>query len=314
VNSKHQKNNWIAPALFIAPCIIMLIVFVYIPLVQNFFFSFEQFSAFSRERTFIGLQNYKTLLGDKVVGTAIRNNIYYAVISVIFQVFGGLILASVLEDNAFRRISPLFRTTFFLPVLVSMTVICLLFSFIYHPQIGLLNNFLENIGLGSLTRQWLGSSKTAIFAVIAMSQWQSIGYIMMLFIVAIQKIPEDLYEAADIDGANKIQRFLNITFPQVQEMFFVTMIVTVIGAFTVFNEPYILAKGGGPGTSSMTLAVHMYQSAFVRDRMGYASTVAVLIFIITATLSIIQTCAFGGDNTESKKDKKRAGKGEASRG
>jgi len=298
--------------LFIAPCILMLLVFVYVPLVQNFVFSFESFSAFSQERAFIGLQNYKTLFGDKVVGTAIRNNIYYAVISVIFQVFGGLILASVLEDNAFRRISPLFRTTFFLPVLVSMTVICLLFSFIYHPQIGLLNNFLEHIGLEALTRQWLGSSKTAIFAVIAMSQWQSIGYIMMLFIVAIQKIPEDLYEAADIDGANKIQRFLNITFPQVQEMFFVTMIVTVIGAFTVFNEPYILAKGGGPGTSSMTLAVHMYQSAFVRDRMGYASTVAVLIFLITAALSVIQTVAFGGDNTESKKDKKR--KGAANRG
>ena len=112
--------------LFIAPCILMLLVFVYVPLVQNFVFSFESFSAFSQERAFIGLQNYKTLFGDKVVGTAIRNNIYYAVISVIFQVFGGLILASALEDNAFRRISPLFRTTFFLPVLVSMTVICLL--------------------------------------------------------------------------------------------------------------------------------------------------------------------------------------------
>lgn len=286
----------------------MLLIFVYIPLIQNFVFSFEKFSAFSQTKTFAGLENYKALLQDKVVLTALKNNIWYAVISIIVQVGGGLVLASVLEDKAFRRISPLFRTTFFLPVLISMTVICLLFSFIYHPQIGLLNNLLDSVGLGSLTRQWLGSSKTAIFAVIAMSQWQSTGYIMMLFIVAIQKIPEDLYEAAEIDGASKLQRFLHVTFPQVREMFFVTMVTTTIGAFTVFNEPYILAKGGGPGTSSMTLAVHMYQSAFVRDKMGYASTIAVLIFLICAGMALVQIFAFGGDNTENKSKKKRGKK------
>lgn len=292
-----KKRFRLAPFLFIAPCIFMLLIFIYVPLVQNFLFSFEQFSAFSQSKTFVGFNNYKEMLEDKVILTALKNNILYAVISVAIQVGGGLVLASVLEDAAFRKISPLFRTTFFLPVLISMTVICLLFGFIYHPQIGLLNNFLESIGLQSLTRQWLGSSKTAIFAVIAMSQWQSTGYIMMLFIVAIQKIPEDLYEAAEIDGANKMQRFLHVTFPQVRQMFFVTMVITTIGAFTVFNEPYILAKGGGPGTSSMTLAVHMYQSAFVRDKMGYASAIAVLIFLICAGMALIQIFAFGNDNT-----------------
>ena len=184
-------------------------------------------------------------------------------------------------------------------------MICLLFSFIYHPQIGLLNSFLRTVGLDGLARQWLGSSKTAIFAVIAMSQWQSTGYIMMLFVVAIQKIPEDLYEAARIDGASKLQCFFHVTFPQVSEMFFVTMVTTTIGAFTVFNEPYILTKGGGPGTSSMTLAVHMYQSAFVRDRMGYASTIAVLIFAICVTMALIQIFALGKDNTETNTKQKR---------
>lgn len=300
----HKKRR-LAPLLFIAPCMIILLVFVYIPLVQNFIFSTESFSAFSATKEFVGLENFKTLMKDKVVYTALRNNVYYAIISIICQVGGGLILAAVLEDVAFRKISPVFRTVFFIPVLISMTVICLLFSFIYHPQIGLLNSFLRQIGLDGLARQWLGSSKTAIFAVIAMSQWQSTGYIMMLFIVAIQKIPEDLYEAARIDGANKLQCFFSITFPQVREMLFVTMVTTTIGAFTVFNEPYILTKGGGPGTSSMTLAVHMYQSAFVRDRMGYASAIAVLIFLICITLALLQLLALGNDNSEAKTTKKR---------
>lgn len=301
----NKLKKGVAPFLFIAPCIIVLLLFVYIPLIQNFIYSFEKFSAFSPTKEFVGWSNYQTLIQDKVVFSALKNNVYYAIISIIVQVGGGLVLAAVLEDVAFRKIAPLFRTTFFLPVLISMTVICLLFSFVYHPQIGLLNNFLEAIGLDGLTRQWLGSSKTAIFAVIAMSQWQSTGYIMMLFIVAIQKIPEDLYEAAEIDGAGKLRRFLHVTFPQVRQMLFVTMVTTTIGAFTVFNEPYILTKGGGPGTSSVTLAVHMYQSAFVRDKMGYASTIAVLIFIICATMALVQICFLGGDNTEGKIAQKR---------
>lgn len=302
------EKKWLAPLLFILPCLLMLLIFVYYPLVQNFIYSVQKFSAFSPGKTFTGLQNFKTLLSDKIVVTALKNNVLYAVISILIQVGFGLVLASVLEDRSFRRVATLFRTTFFLPVLISMTVICMLFYFIYHPQIGLLNNFLRAIGLDALTRQWLGSSKTAIYAVIAMSQWQSTGYIAMLFIVAIQKIPEELYEACEIDGASKIQRFVHITFPQVREMFFVTMVTTTIGAFTVFNEPYILAKGGGPGTSSMTLAVHMYQSAFVRDQMGYASTVAVVIFVICAALAAIQLFALGGDNTDAKRSR-RTGKG-----
>lgn len=301
-----SKRKLLTPILFVAPCVIMLAVFVYLPLIQNFIFSLFKFSALSPEKEFIGLQNFQTMLEDKVIRTAILNNIRYAIISIIIQVGGGLVLAAILEDVAFRKLSPVFRTTFFLPVLISMTVICLLFSFIYNPHIGLLNQFLEALHLDGLTRQWLGSSKTAIYCVIALSQWQSTGYIAMLFIVAIQGIPEDLYEAAEIDGANKIQKFLHVTFPNVKQMFFVTMVTTTIGAFTVFNEPYILTKGGGPGTSSMTLAVHMYQSGFVRDRMGYAAAIAVLIFVICAILSSLQIICLGGDNTETKKRRRKA--------
>lgn len=282
----------LAPYMFIAPCIIMLAVFIYIPLIQNVLYSFQDFSTLSPIRKMVGLQNYKTLLSDKVLVTALTNNIRYAIISIIWQVCFGLVVAAILEDKVFRKISPAIRTIYFLPVIISMTVICLLFSFIYNPQTGLLNSFLKIIGLGSLAKPWLGSPSTAPFAVIAVSQWQSLGYIMMLFIVAIQKIPEELYEAAEIDGAGKIRRFISVTLPQVREMFFVTSLITITGAFTVFNEPYILTKGGGPGTSSTTIAVHMYQSGFFKDKMGYAATLAILIFVITASLAVAQMLLF----------------------
>jgi raffinose/stachyose/melibiose transport system permease protein len=280
------------PFAFVLPCIAMLAVFVYVPLVQNFIFSFYRFSAFSPQKIFVGFDNFRMLLGDSVVLTALRNNARYAVVSVLIQVCFGLVLAAIMEDSAFRKVAPLFRTTFFLPVLVSISVVCLLFGFIYNPMDGLLNKFLEMVGLGGLARPWLGSGRTAIWSTIAVSQWHSTGYVAMLFVVAIQKIPEDLYEAAEIDGAGKLRRFFMITLPQVKEMFFVTSVITVTGSFLVFNEPYILTKGGGPGTSSMTLAVHMYQSGFFKDMMGYASTIAVLIFLLSATFAVLQLTAF----------------------
>ncbi|MCM3272715.1 carbohydrate ABC transporter permease [Paenibacillus elgii] len=270
----------------------MLALFVYMPLIQNLVYSFQEFSMLSGKRSFIGLDNYKMLLSDPVIVTALINNVKYAVISVIFQVGFGLILAAVLEDEAFRKISPFFRTIYFIPVVISITVICLLFTFVYHPTDGLLNLFLEAIGLGSWAKPWLGSGSTAIYAVIAVSQWQSVGYCMMLFIVAIQKIPADLYEAAKIDGAGKIRSFFNVTLPQVKEMCFVTSVITITGAFMVFNEPFIMTKGGGPGTSSITIAVHMYQTGFFKDSMGYASTIAMLMFLITAVLAFAQTVFF----------------------
>lgn len=282
----------IAPLGFILPCMLMLGFFVYYPLVQNVIDSFFRFSAFSPEKIFIGLENYWMLLKDAVVITALRNNIRYAVVSVLIQVCFGLVLAAILEDRVFSRVAPIFRTTFFLPVVISISVVCLLFGFIYSPIDGLLNKFLELVGLGSLARPWLGSGKTAIWATIAVSQWHSTGYIMMLFLVAIQKIPEELYEAAEIDGAGKLQQFFVITLPQVKEMFFVTSVITITGSFMVFNEPYILTHGGGPGNASMTIAVHMYQSGFFKDMMGYASTLAVVIFLISSVLAGIQLTAF----------------------
>lgn len=281
------RKNKMIPILFLLPSIIFLLIFVYIPLIQNFYNSLFDFSVFSQTKTFVGLDNFKLLLNDKVVSVALLNNFKYAIISVILQVGLALVLAYILEDRIFRRVAPFFRVVYFMPVMISISVIALLFGFVYNPQMGLLNSFLELVGLDSWAKVWLGNSTTAIYAVIAMSQWQSIGFIMMLFIVSIQKIPKEMYEAAEIDGASKIRQFFSITVPQVKEAIFVNTLITITGSMLVFNEPYILTNGG-PGFSSMTMSVHMYQVGFLKDNMGYASTLAIVIFLLTALLALIQ--------------------------
>lgn len=290
--TRSAGMNRATPYLYVIPCILLLGIFVYIPLVVNFFYSTQTFSAFSPTKTFVGLTNYKEMLADPVIRTAIVNNIWYCVISVIFQVGLSLCIAAVLEDKLLRHVSTMLRTMYFLPVLISMTVVALLFSFVYHPKIGLINAGLKMIGLGHLAHAWTGATDTAIFSAIAMSQWHSMGYTMMLFIVAIQGIPEDLYEAAEIDGAGRLCRFINVTLPQVKEMTFVMCVTTVTGAFLVFNDVYILT-GGGPGNASTTLAVYMYKNGFALDKMGYASTIAVGMLIISMILALIQNRAFG---------------------
>ncbi len=291
MQSRRAGMNRFTPYLYVFPCLLILGIFVYIPLITNFYYSTLEFNAFSPAKKFVGLKNYIDLLHDPVIRTALVNNIWYCIISVIFQVFLSLCIAAVLEEKVLRRVSTPLRTMYFLPVLMSMTVVALLFSFIYHPKIGLINAGLKAIGLKNLTHAWIGSTDTAIFSAIAMSQWHSMGYTMMLFVVAIQGIPEDLYEAAEIDGAGRLRRFIYVTVPQVREMAFVTMVTTVTGAFLVFNDVYILT-GGGPGNSSTTLAVYMYRNAFNLDKMGYASTIAVLMLIICLILALIQNKAF----------------------
>ncbi|OLS39049.1 MULTISPECIES: carbohydrate ABC transporter permease [Alkalihalophilus] len=273
--------------IFLLPAVLFLGVFIYFPLFQNVYNSFFDFSVFSQTKEFIGFSAYAQLFQDNVVMPALLNNIKYAVISVAFQVIFALILATILEDKLFRNVAPYLRVIYFMPVMISISVIALLFGFIYNPQMGLLNSFLELVGLDHLAMPWLGNATTSIYAVIAMSQWQSIGFITMLFIVAIQKIPKDLYEAADIDGAGKVRKFISITVPQVKETMFVNTLITITGAMLVFNEPYILTNGG-PGFSSTTLSVYMYQQGFVKDNMGYASVIATLIFILTAIFALIQ--------------------------
>lgn len=282
-----MRRTRIVPLIYMAPALLMLALFVYYPLVRNIMNGFYEWNPFTLDRSFVSLDNYTRLFKDPVFFTVLKNNLLYAIISVILQVGLGLVIAAILEDKIFRRFSTFFRTTFFIPVLISMTVIGILFSFIYNPDVGLLNSFLRLIGLDAWTEGWLGNPKTSIFAVIAVSQWQSIGYTVMLYVLAVQKVPGELYEAATIDGAGKIRTFLSITVPQVKEMTFVLLIYTVTGSFLVFSEVYVLTAGG-PSNSSQVFSTYLYQKAFIDNEPGFASAIANVILGITLIFYFIQ--------------------------
>jgi len=273
--------------LWVAPAVLLLVVFVYYPVVENLRLSLFKWNAFSPTEKWVGLGNYRDLTLDPIFWSSLFNNIAYAVVSVVFQVGGGLALAAILEELVRGRWKGFFRTVYFVPAVLALTITGLLFQFMYNPQIGLVNGFLDAVGLDSLKHSWLGESATAIWAIIAMSQWQSIGYVMVLFIVAMQRIPRELYDAAYIDGASRRQAFVKITVPLVREMTLLATIITISGAFLVFNEVQVMTAGG-PNNSSQVLGTWLYKSAFFNDQMGYAAAIAVVIFIITMVASIIQ--------------------------
>jgi raffinose/stachyose/melibiose transport system permease protein len=272
---------------WVAPAVLLLVVFVYYPVVDNLRLSLFRWNAFSPKEIWVGLDNYVNLAADPIFWSSLFNNIAYAVVSVVCQVGGGLVLAAVLEELIRGRWKGFFRTVYFVPAVISLTITGLLFQFIYSPQIGLLNQFLGVLGLDALKHSWLGESATAIWSIIAMSQWQSIGYVMVLFIVAMQRIPRELLEAAFIDGASRAQAFRSITVPLVREMTLLATIITVSGSFLVFNEVQVMTAGG-PNNASHTLGTWLYKSAFFNDQMGYAAAIAVVIFVITLVASIVQ--------------------------
>lgn len=271
---------------WVVPAILLVAVFVYYPVLENIRLSLYRWGPFTRE-AFVGLDNYRQLAADPVAWGALFNNTAFAVISVVCQVAGGLVLAAVLEELVRGRLKGFLRTVYFIPAVLSLTVVGLLFTFIYNPQIGIVNGLLDALGLPWLKHSWLGESLTAIWSIIAMSQWQNVGYLTVLFIVAMQRIPRDLYESAYLDGASRVGAFRHVTVPLVRSMTLLATIITVSGAFLVLNEVWVMTAGG-PNNASHTLASWLYKSAFFNDQFGYASAIAVVIFIITMGAAIVQ--------------------------
>jgi raffinose/stachyose/melibiose transport system permease protein len=279
--SRWRTLVWVAPA------VALLVVFVYYPIVENVRLSFFSWSAFSPSPIFVGLENYRAAFDDDVFWRALFNNTAYAVVSLIVQVGFALVLAAVLEEFVHQRLRGILRTIYFIPATISITVAGILFSFLYNPQFGLVNRVLTAVGLESWTHAWLGEKSTAIWSIIAMSQWQSIGYTAVLFVVAIQRIPREYYEAVRVDGAGPVRTFFTVTVPMVREMTTLLIILTVSGAFLVFNEVMVMTAGG-PDNSSQVLNTWLYRNAFFEDDMGYAATIATVIFVITFIVAIVQ--------------------------
>ena len=273
--------------LFMLPTVLIITVFLYFPVILNFVNSLLQWSAFSTQRRFVGAANYIKMFGDEVFRTAIFNNLVFMAVSVVFQIGLSLVMAAALEEKFMRRFQPFFRTVYFLPSLLMVTVTGIMFQIIYNPLIGLVNPLLELLGLDASGVDLLGSASSAIWAVVAVSQWQYIGYTLILFLVAMQNIPAQLYEAAELDGVGPVRKFFSITLPQIREMLMVNMIVTMTGSIKVFDEVWVMT-GGGPGRATETLGSMLYRAGFRNDEMGYASAVAFFVFLVTSLIAIFQ--------------------------
>jgi len=281
-----RRRRWLTLG-WVLPSLVLLAVFVYYPILDNIRLSFFSWNAFSPAPEFVGLENYRTMFDDPVFWVALKNNVAYAVVSLIFQVALALVLAAVLEEFIRPRLRSVLRSIYFIPSVISITVAGLLFSFIYNPRFGLLNELLAAVGLEQWQHSWLGEQATAIWSIIAMSQWQNIGYTTVLFCVAIQRIPTELYEAAKVDGAGRVRSFFTVTVPMVREMTTLLIILTVSGAFLLFNEVMVMTAGG-PADSSQVLGTWMYRNAFLADNMGYAAALATFIFVLTLLFAVFQ--------------------------
>lgn len=273
--------------IYLAPAMIVILVFLYLPIILNFINSLYKWGAVSTDVSWVGFSYYRELLHDETIHIAIKNNLIFMVLSIVCQIGVSLVIAAVLENRFMRRWQSIFRTIYFIPSLLMITVTGITFKMLYSPTIGLINPLLELFGIDTSNIDILGNPDTAIFGVAAASQWQFIGYTVVLFIVAMQNISDDIYEAAEIDGASGIQRFFRITVPLMKDTILINMIIVVTGAFRVYDEVYVMTSGG-PGRSTQTLATYLYQVGFENDRMGYASAIAFFVFIITFVLGLFQ--------------------------
>lgn len=276
------------PYLYMLPGLLMVLVFVYIPVIANCVYSFFRLSSYSKGMTFVGLDNYVRFFRNETFWIMIRNNSLYCIISLIVQVGFGTVIALLLESKLVKtRARNIFRNIYYIPALISLTAVGLMFTFVYEPNLGLLNSALKALGLSSMTQSWLGNSKLAIYCIIAMSQWQFTGYITLLMVVAFQNVSEDYIEAAIVDGAGPVRRAISILIPLAKEQLLVCIIITIIGAFKLFTEVYS-TTAGGPGNSSQVLGLFLYQNAFLHDDLGMAAVTGVFIFVITMAISIVQ--------------------------
>lgn len=274
-----SKNRW--GIIFILPQLISLICLGIVPIIIAFVLSFYEWNGFSMP-AFVGLENFKWILQDSDTFVAIKNTVQYAIIYVPCSIALALLLA-ILLNKAFGRM--FYRAVFFLPQVVTSVGIAVVWSWIYQPQFGILNMALKLIGING--KEWLRDPSTAMGAVIVMSIWWGLGYNIVLLLAGLQNVPRSYVEAATIDGANSRQIFWNITVPLVSPTTLFVTITTMINAFQVFDQMFLLTQGG-PAKRTYTLAIHIYQTAFKRFELGRASTIALIMFVVIVGISAVQ--------------------------
>jgi raffinose/stachyose/melibiose transport system permease protein len=275
--------------LYLIPGFALLTWIVLIPLGWNIYLSFTEWRGI-RPPEFIGLENWIELLGDDAFWASFVNSIWMIIAMVIVPTLLGLVLAAVLFDLIGKkfggRIASFLRATYYLPQILPVVVAGIVIGWILRPQNGALNTILEGIGLGGLAGNWLGSPDTALPSIMVVLVWVQLGYPVVIFMAALQRVDPELYEAAELDGANWFQRFRAITVSIIRPEIFVVTLTTTIAALKVFGPIYVLTRGG-PGTSTLVPSYYAYTEFFQSQQVGYGATIATALTLLIGVVAIL---------------------------
>lgn len=271
--------------LYLLPALMIYLLFVFYPAVESIRISFYDWNGFSSTAVAVGFQNYVNLFRDSQFLNALGNNFIFIFFYTVIPVLLGLLLSSLLTRVKIPGFA-FFRTVLFLPQVLSMVVVGVIWRWMYHPTAGPINQLLRLVGLGSLAQPWLGSFEYALPAVGMIGSWVQYGLCMVLFLAGMQRIPEEYYEASSLDGANTFQQFLHITIPGLRPEIGVALITTIIAALRVFDLVYTTTRGG-PGETTMVSGFLIYRSAFLQNKLGYAAAMATVLTILILLISFL---------------------------
>lgn len=269
--------------LFLAPYLIFYSWFMLYPIIKGFIISLFEWTI-GNERTFVGLGNYKTMFQDSFFWEALRNTLYFVIISTPTLVVTGILLALIV--NARLKGTGFLRSAFFLPHILSISVTSSIWVFVLQPYTGLLTSVLKTFGV-TTEIFWLNSTNLAWVSILLATVWWTVGFNMVLFLAGLQEIPDDLYEAARIDGANSWHCFRYITLPSLKGVILLVVVLQSIASFKLFGQSYLMTNGG-PGTSTRTLVQYIYETGFHKNDMGLASAMSYVLFLIMIIFAVVQ--------------------------
>lgn len=269
--------------LFMAPAILIFTLVIPVPLAASIGLSFFKWDLLS-DAKFVGVKNFIRLFtSDKVFGTTVRNTFFYMLLSVLFQIPLAYCLSIFLTRG--KRFEKLVRNTLFMPAVLSGTAVSLMFYFIYHPEVGLVNAVLKLMGKPELTRFWLADENTAMVCVCLAVAWQFVGYHMLIYVTGIIAIPLDIIEAAKIDGANVWQLALRVITPNMKPVLRVSLVLIMTSSFKSFDSIYVMT-GGGPAHKTEVMASYMYNKAFLNLKYGYGCAIGLMLFAMCLVVSL----------------------------
>jgi raffinose/stachyose/melibiose transport system permease protein len=272
------------PWLFLAPSLLIYSVVVVYPMIYSAYLSLYQWDGISPTKVFVGLGNYVVLFTQNdVFWIALRNNAIWLVFALLLPTSIGLGLALLL--NTRFRGSHIFRSIFYFPAVLSLAVVGLIWTWIYQPDLGLLNQVLGLMGLKSLQRNWLSDPQIAIYPVIIAATWNAVGLPMLLYLAGLQTIPEELHEAAKVEGAGPVQRFIYVTFPLLRETTLIVLAITAINALKAYDIVYAMTNGG-PANQTQLLSTWMYFLTYNYNQVGLGTAIAVVLFSLTLIFAI----------------------------